>query len=253
MAESAQSYDEFADFYHLIFKDWEESITRQAEVLGGILFQQAGCEFPLRVLDCACGIGTQSLGLASKGFDVEACDISLGAVKRARAEAAKRQLKVMFSVASMTKLDAITSGGFDAVICIDNALPHLEDDELLQSAKQILAKLRDGGSLLGSIRDYDTLMVERPTVEGPSFYSDNGRRRIVLQVWDWLDERRYRLHLYITQNTDSGWVTRHFTTTYRAVLRAELSEILKEAGFKNIRWLLPLSIGFYQPLFVAER
>jgi hypothetical protein len=55
-------------------------------------------------------------------------------------------------------------------------------------------KLRVGGSFIGSIRDYDRAVVERPTTQGPSFFSDSGRRRIVFQIWDWLDERHYRVH-----------------------------------------------------------
>lgn len=252
MAAPADSYDELAARYHLIFEDWETSVARQAAVLEGILLQEAGGRLPIRVLDCACGIGTQSLGLAARGFDVEGCDISSGAIARARTEAATRGLKVPFSVASMLHLDRLTPTGFEAVICIDNSLPHLESDgELLQAAQQIFTKLKAGGSFIGSIRDYDALIVERPTIQGPSFYSDDGESRIVFQVWDWLDERRYRFHLYITRSVPSGWDTFHFTATYRAVLRTELQTILQQAGFAAIRWLLPPQSGFYQPIFVA--
>ena len=250
----AQPYDELAARYHLIFESWETSVAQQAEVLEGILFREVGGKLPFRVLDCACGIGTQSLGLAMRGFEVEGCDISSGAIQRACTEAAKKGLKVPFSVASMLDLDSITPTGFDAVICIDNSLPHLESDgELLRAAQQVFAKLKIGGSFIGSIRDYDALIVERPTIQGPNFYSENGRSRIVFQIWDWLDARRYRFHLYITQSLGSGWDAFHFTTTYRAVLRAELQRILRQAGFVDVRWLLPSQCGLYQPIFVATR
>ena len=254
MADTAQPYDELAAHYDQIFENWEESIARQATVLGGILHNECGERLPIRVLDCACGIGTQSLGLAMSGFDVEGCDISSGAIQRARLEALNRGLRVPFSVGNMLQLSAIPQSRFDAVICIDNSLPHLENDQqLLQAAQQAYGKLRPGGSFIGSIRDYDRLVVERPTTQGPSFYSDGGSRRIIFQIWDWLDERRYRFHLYITRNTESAWQTFHFTSTYRAVLRSELQRILEGAGFVNIRWLSPLDSGFYQPIFVAHR
>jgi len=196
MADSTQSYDQLAAHYDQIFESWEASILRQASVLGGILRRECADTRPIRVLDCACGIGTQSLGLAMKGFEVEGCDISSGAVQRARLEASKRGLSVPFSVANMLQLTALGRSSFDAVICIDNALPHLESDEqLLQAAQQAHAKLRAGGSFIGSIRDYDRFIVERPTAHGPSFYSDRDRRRMVFQIWDWLDERCYRFHL----------------------------------------------------------
>jgi glycine/sarcosine N-methyltransferase len=254
MADPTQPYDELAARYDLIFENWEASIVRQATVLAGILDNECGGRQPLRVLDCACGIGTQSLGLAMKGFDVEGCDISSAAVQRARSEALKRELNIPFSVTNRPQLSAISRSNFDAVICIDNSLPHLESNEqLLQAAQQAFEKLRVGGSFIGSIRDYDRFVVERPTTQGPSFYSDDSQRRIVLQIWDWLDERRYRFHLYITRSTESGWHKSHFTSTYRAVLRGELSDILVQAGFTNIRWLLPSDSSFYQPIFIALR
>lgn len=254
MVDATQPYDELAAYYDLIFEDWEASIVRQATVLATILRNECGYEQRLRVLDCACGIGTQSMGLAMKGFDVEGCDISPAAVQRARSEAQKRGLNIPFSVANMLHLTAMPRSNFDAVICVDNSLPHLESDEqLLQAAQQAYTKLRVGGSFIGSIRNYDPLVVERPTTQGPSFFSDSGRRRIVFQIWDWLDERRYRFHLYITRSTESAWHTFHFTSTYRAVLQNELHDILRQAGFNNVRWLLPSDSGFYQPIFVANR
>lgn len=254
MADLTQPYDELAAYYDLIFENWEASIARQAEVLGGILQHQCGGRRPVRVLDCACGIGTQSLGLAMKGFAVTGSDLSQGAIRRARSEASKRGLSIPFLVANMVQMTAIPDSNFDAVICMDNSLPHLETDEqLLHAAQQAYRKLRPGGSFIGSIRDYDRLVLERPQIEGPNFYSDNGRRRIVFQIWDWEDERRYRFHLYITQSTESAWQTFHFTSTYRAVLPSELQHILEQAGFTNISWLSPSESGFYQPIFIAHR
>lgn len=254
MPYPAQPYDTFAPYYDQIFDDWETSIGRQAAVLASILDRECGDIRPIRVLDCACGIGTQSLGLARMGFEVTGCDVSDGAIQRARSEASKRGLNIPFSVANMVQLSEIAQSSFDAVICIDNSLPHLEtDEELLQAAQEAYGRLRPGGSFIGSIRDYDRLVVERPTSQGPSFYSDSDGRRIVFQLWDWLNERRYRFHLYITRGTESAWRTFHFTSTYRAVLRGEFRRILEQAGFANVRWLSPSESGFYQPIFIARR
>ena len=74
MADPTQSYDELAAHYNQIFENWETSIVWQATVLGEILHHECGDKRPMRVLDCACGIDTQSLGLAMKGFDVVGCD-----------------------------------------------------------------------------------------------------------------------------------------------------------------------------------
>ena len=90
---------------------------------------------------------------------------------------------------------------------------------------------------MASMRDYDRLIKERPVVQGPSFYSDEGRRRIVLQVWDWLDDRRYTVHA---------------AAVYRSLTRHELNTALNDVCFKNVRWLFPAESDFYQPIVLAE-
>ena len=68
MAEGVKHfYDRLASNYHLIFEDWDASIKRQAAALGAILERECGAPSALRILDCACGIGTQTLGLAGLG------------------------------------------------------------------------------------------------------------------------------------------------------------------------------------------
>jgi glycine/sarcosine N-methyltransferase len=174
-------------------------------------------------------------------------------VERTRVEAAKRRLNVQLFVADMLDLTEIPDRDFDAVMCMDNALPHLESDEqLFQAATQIRRKLRGGAIFLGSIRDYDSLVQERPVVQRPAFFSDQEGRRIVHQVWDWSDERRYAFHLYITREVQGGWETQHYVSNYRAVLREEFSRILQEAGFVDCRWILTAESGFYQPIVLAK-
>src|SRR5436309_3564539 len=96
-------YDQLAPFYHLVYPDWQASVAGQAAALDGILRDLCG-EGPLTLLDAACGIGTQTLGLAALGHRVTASDLSPAAVARARREAARRALDVDFSVADLRRL-----------------------------------------------------------------------------------------------------------------------------------------------------
>lgn len=247
------TYDELADHYHLIFENWEASVERQAGILGSLLRRECGLNNASSILDCACGIGTQSLGLAKLGFRVTGCDLSSRAVERALREASRRNLNIPFAVANMLDLSRIGNSRFDAVICMDNSLPHLDDTEqLVQALEQMRSKLRQDAFLMASIRDYDGLMEERPAVQGPALYSDQGRRRIVFQLWDWLDDRRYVFHLYITREVATGWESFHTAGCYRGIRRDELSTFLSRAGFKDARWLMPDESGFYQPIVLAK-
>jgi glycine/sarcosine N-methyltransferase len=253
MPDDAQSlYDQLAANYHLIFQDWNTSIQRQAAIIGLILERECGRPSDVRVLDCACGIGTQSLGLASRGFRVTGCDFSRASVERARKEAEQRNLDLPIFLADMLDLTEIPEESFDAVICMDNALPHLgTDNELLQALTQVRRKLPKGKLFMASLRDYDALVREKPVVQAPVFYRDHGKRRIVHQIWDWIDDRRYTFHLYLTRETENGWDSQHYVSTYRAVLREELDSLLETARFVNSRWLAPAETGFYQPIVLA--
>ncbi|MGA3136167.1 MAG: methyltransferase domain-containing protein [Terracidiphilus sp.] len=248
-------YQELADFYHLIFEDWESAIARQAKILGNLLaLENAGN--PLKILDCSCGIGTQAIGLAAVGHQVVASDLSEAAVRRAQREARQRGLTVSFCVSDMTSLKEIAESGFDVVISMDNALPHLSTEQVVQAAAAIRRKLKPNGLFMASIRDYDALIVERPTIQKPAFFGAPGNRRIVHQVWDWTQntgkDAGYVLHLYITIESEHGWKAHHFVSEYRCLLRDELSAALNEAGFADIRWIMPPESGFYIPVVVAR-
>ncbi len=252
MAERILSfYEPLADHYHLIFEDWNRSIERQAVVLNSLLATQAQGH-PLKVLDCACGIGTQALGLAGLGHQVVASDLSRAAVDRARHEAEMRGLEISFHVSDMTSLTEIAESDFDVVAALDNALPHLTSGQLCRAIAAMSSKLKSNGLFIASIRDYDSMILKRPTTVGPSFFGKHSERRIVHQVWDWIDDARYTLHLYITTQFEQAWTTHHFVSEYRCLLRNELSTVLESAGFREVRWLMPAESGSYQPLVLAR-
>jgi glycine/sarcosine N-methyltransferase len=245
-------YDDLAESYHLMFQDWTQSVQRQAGILGPLIER----EIPtgaLRILDCACGIGTQTLGLAHRGHALVGVDLCEVAIGRARREAQQRNLSIQFKVADMRDLSSLSDAEFDLVIAIDNALPHLlNEEDLALAVQQIAEKLRPGGLFLASIRDYDQIVEQHPALPPPAFFQDGVHRRIYHQVWDWTDDRQYTVHLYITQETDAGWTCRHFISVYRALLREELTAILLQAGFVELSWLMPADSGFYQPLVLAR-
>ncbi|KAF1039114.1 MAG: Glycine/sarcosine N-methyltransferase [Burkholderia lata] len=243
-------YDDMASSYHLIFDDWERAIDRQGAVLTQLLLPPGETG---EVLDCAYGIGTQALGLARAGYDIEGTDLSKLAIERASREAAARGLRIPFRVDDMRLLATCDARRYGAVIAFDNAMPHLDsDDDVAQALAAMHRSLKPGGRLLVSLRDYAKLMVERPSITPPAMFMDNGLRRIVHQVWDWHDDRRYTVHLYITQATSDGhWQSKHFIGRYRGITPDELAAHMRNARFEHVRVLSPDTTGYYQPVVVA--
>jgi SAM-dependent methyltransferase len=223
---------------------------------------------PLRILDVACGMGTQAIGLALRGHEVVARDLSPALIERARHQARRFAVRLDLAVADMRDLSAFVDSttdadGFDAVIALDNALPHLDTDadlELaLRSARQAL---RPGGRYLASLRDYDRLVEERPRLDPPRVLGEGASRRIVLQHWEWdEDGSGYALDHLILRQVGIGdgvgdarsWTLRARRGRYRALRRASLEGAAERAGLTALRWMEPAESGFYQPIFEARR
>lgn len=53
-------YDDMATQYEKLFLDWQSTTREQAVILDQI-FKDNGFDSKAHVLDCACGIGTQSI------------------------------------------------------------------------------------------------------------------------------------------------------------------------------------------------
>jgi SAM-dependent methyltransferase len=245
-------YEDLAEYYHLIFDDWNKSIERQAGILNSLLLAQSPYS-SLKLLDCACGIGTQAIGFAQLGHRVVASDLSRAAVARARIEAKRRGLEIPFFVSDMTSLAEIQDTGFDVVAALDNALPHLTPAQIGQAVRAMSSRLKPNGLFMASIRDYDQIAVQRSAVQEPAFYGREGERRIVHQVWEWIDRERYVVHLFITAQSGETWSSHHFESEYRCLLRRELSSALEDGGLEEVRWLTPQESGFYQPIVLARK
>ncbi len=245
-------YDSFAEDYHLIFRDWWSSAQWQGDVLGSLL-RSRGVAAPATVLDCTCGIGTQALPLAMQGYRLVGADLSARAVERARAEARHREIDVEFLSADVRSLADTVDRRFDAVVSCDNSLPHLlTDADLALALASVRRCLRDRGLFLASIRDYDALV--RDQVQGvvPTMHETEGQQRIVGQAWTWApDHRTVEINLFILQQQESGWAATVRSTTYRALLRHELTTLLASSGFDDIRWSDPHDSGYYQPIVTA--
>jgi glycine/sarcosine N-methyltransferase len=249
-------YDDLAEYYHLIFNDWERETRAQDTWLFFFMSEWMDMTSPLEVLDCACGIGTQAIGMAmrTRRDRVTGTDLSPAAIRRAQREAADRKLEMTFRVEDMRDLSALPAEHFDLVLAVDNALPHLmTEGDLLRAAVEMRTRLKPGGWLVATIWDYDELLKTRPACREPEFFNGLTHRRFVHQVWDWGRGDEYDLHLYLTWASPEGWKTKHFCTRYRALRRETLRRILEEAGFRDISWEGPNHIHFDQLMVRARR
>jgi len=272
--ESVQGfYNRMAGQYHEMFADWQAEVRAQAVALERLLAAD-GPPGPWRVLDCACGIGTQAIGFALRGHCVHATDLSPAPLERARREADAFGVQLSFGVADFLNLAERVPDVFDVVVCADNAIAHLLDDERLTRALAAMrSRLAPGGRLLLTLRDYDRLLdaaagpvdpglpgigqaTDRRLPAGtmPRVFDEADGRRIAFQVWDWDGAgHSYAVHQFFL-NRPAGaddYCVAHHRSRFRALRRAQLEAALHRAGFTLFDWHLPPESGFYQPLVIA--
>jgi SAM-dependent methyltransferase len=244
-------YDRMAGLYHLIFDDWDESIDRQAGQLAAIIEGRWGME-ARSILDVSCGIGTQAIGLAKRGFVVTASDLSDAAIARARTETQRRAVDVDFSVCDMRAAHAHHRTEFDVVISVDNCITHLlNDDDLLLALRQMYASIRPGGGCLLTVRDYDREERGTGLVKPYGVREESGKRYVIFQVWDFVGQV-YDMAMYfvVDDRTSEQLVTHVMRTRYNAVGTGDLLALMRRAGFTSTE---RLDGEFYQPVLVGNR
>jgi SAM-dependent methyltransferase len=245
-----QYYDGLAPYYHLVHKDWEAGMARQAASLDGIMRKQWGGSIS-RVVDVACGIGTQTLGLSEAGYKVSASDISPVSVERAAAEARRKGLDATFGVADMKNATQQHGGDHDIVICCDNSLAHLlSDEEILSAFREFYKCVRPGGACLVSVRDYDLVKKSGSRTRSHGVREENGTRYRLFQVWEF-DGELHDVSMYVIVDDGSGpEQVNVFRTRYYAVSPNRLVELMREAGFSDVK---RIDRQYFQPVIVGTR
>lgn len=244
----ASFYDDMAEYYDLIYPDWEGSMRRHGAVISDMLGRGP---HDARVLDVSSGIGTQALPLASLGCEVVARDLSPGAIRRLQREADERGLQIDAATSDMRDVARAVDGHFDAVISFDNSLPHLlTDADILTTLRGVTDLLAPGGVVLISVRDYEE--VDRsPTSVHPYGERLRGGHRFRLgQTWEWYDAVHYRTTMVVEERRRKVWkeVVRT-AAAYYAITIPRLLELMGQAGLSAERVGEP---PFFQPVLRGD-
>jgi SAM-dependent methyltransferase len=239
-------YDDLAARYHLIYENWDKSVARQGAALDSLIQEH----FPgsRDILDVAVGIGTQTIGLAERGYRVTASDLSPEAVRRARAESESRGLTVPLYVGDFQQLP-VASNGTPVILCCDNSLPHLASPDAIRATLREWNRcLLPGGGCLISMRDYGEPPPTGTREEHPFGERDwNGHRYALRQVWTWHGPR-YDLVLEMTPLDPDAPPLPPIATSYLAIAPARVMELMREAGYDAVQ---RIDGRLFQPVIVG--
>jgi len=136
-------------------QDWKE---QPAPVDMYALLQTHFSDGP--TLDVGCGAGRDVAWLQSNGFDASGVDASDGVLREAR----KAYPHIQFHNATLPRLDELTPGVYQNVLC-ETVLMHLDSGDIPTAIRSLLALLVPGGTLYLSWR----------VTPDASIRDDNGR------------------------------------------------------------------------------
>lgn len=242
-------YDQLSPFYTYLFEDWNASVNRQATILDEVIHKYFG-EHVHSILDAACGIGTQTLGLAQKGFQLTASDISQGEIDKARLEAARRKLDIEFRVADMRNLQQTFQMKFDVVIACDNAIPHLlSDDEIFRAFREFYHITSESGGCIISVRDYDAMERGGRKLYPRHVHVIPQGKIVVFDCWDF-DGDFYDITMYIVEDTGQATAKTNVIRggRYYCVSISKLEKLMQDAGFAAV---ITLRDRLHQPLLIG--
>lgn len=242
-------YDRLSPFYKYIFKDWDVSVDRQAAILDEIIREYFG-ENVRSILDAACGVGTQTIGLAQKGYRVTASDISEGEIEEARLEAARRKLDIVFYTADMRNLQGTFEKRFDLVIACDNAVPHLlSDEDIIQAFKQFFQVTSDSGGCIISVRDYEAMEHGGRRLYPRQVHDVPEGKIVVFDCWEF-DGDYYDTTMYIVQDTGQPVAKTAVIRggRYYCVPISKLEQLMRDSGFRKV---ITLKERYFQPLIIG--
>jgi SAM-dependent methyltransferase len=243
-------YDQLAPLYKYLYQDWDGSLAEQAAILDQVIQEYFDGNIKT-IRDVACGIGTQSLGLAELGYQVWGSDISSDAIQLAIKEAGARDLTIDFSVMDMREID---QGPFDLIIACDNAIPHLlSNREILKTFKTFYNHINPGGGCIISVRDYaqmewrdgETRLVPRRVQEV------RGGRIIIFDLLEFKEDS-YKITIYFLEEMDGQdpKVSAATGGQYFCIEIDKLEYLFLQAGFRKV---VTIRDRYFQPLMVAKK
>ena len=233
-------YDDFSTNYDR-FVDWESRLAVELPFLERKL-QAVGAH---RVLDTACGTGMHAIALAERGYEVVGSDASEGMIEQAQDNAAQAGVDVRFAVAGFGHLaeslisassPATIGGGFDAILCLGNSLPHvLTPEDLTVTVEDFAACLRPGGLLLIQNRNFEPVLARRDRWMPPQTYKQGNREWLFLRFYDFEPDGLLTFSVVqLQREKGEPWSQQVTSTRLRPLTVEELRQALVGAGFEAV-------------------
>lgn len=225
------SFTDIAPDFDRLFDDVNHLINLEGEALDTILRKHTIHS----VLDVACGTGIQSIGLARRGYQVYASDISPRMVRTTRHKAMAENLAIDVRCADFRTLTPWCGQQFDAIISGGNSLPLLKrDEDIERSLHCMLERLKKpGGVGVIGIHHYGLLEQHGKSLLIRRVQTDEISAELLLDVRQFGFQRTRVSYLYL-YSQDRRWRMKVYTKSYLNLSPEDLACRMEQVGFTNV-------------------
>ncbi len=235
MADSCRaSFGDMAKDFDRLFEDVVGLTRREALSLDAVL-KPKGVR---TVLDCACGTGIQSIGLAQLGYQVSASDISPVMLRLLRDKASSLRLTIETKRSDFRSLRAWNGGHFDAVVSCGNSLslvPSLDDVSRALASMLRVTKSPGGLGVIG-VHNYPKLKREGEVLSFRRASNSDAGPEWVFDVRLFGRERVKVTHVFL-HLVGRRWKLKTYTKSYLNLSPADLQATLLRVGYRSGRLL----------------
>lgn len=226
-------YAALAAYYDLLIPDWEAAVRNAGEQLDRIL-RPLGVT---SVLDCTCGTGIHSIGLAQKGYSVTGSDVSRPMLRKARQNAQRTGVAVRWLHADIRSLRAAVKDCFDAVITCGSSLLHLVSPrDLSEALESMFAVTREGGYILTVVASSEKSLKKIYPFMYKQIQLPDGVEVSFFTTTEYGEEAIF-LNLFIVRTVSGNPKVTHIPMRLRLVGQQELQDLLIKVGFVHVKSL----------------
>jgi hypothetical protein len=157
-------------------------------------------------------------------------------IERARANAAAAGVAPSFVVAGFGGAARVVGGGFDALLCLGNSLPHvLTAEDLAATLDDFAACLRPGGLFLVQNRNFDAVLQRQDRWMEPQAHRETGAEWLFLRFYDFEEQDRLRFNVVTLRRlAGQSWEQQVRATRLWAMRAGEVTAALSAHGFGAI-------------------
>lgn len=253
----AAHYDNISKDYEAWYTlDWPQPAYQHGKIINELIHSNA-LEGSLRILDLTCGMGTQSLGLATYGHHLTSIDISKGQLERARSE--EKNFPVAHAInwieGDSTHPTQYVTGTFDVAFSFGTSLPLLGSEQAIEiSMKETFSLLKSGGLLLISMIDHAEVRKTKPYLLETGPLNHNNKKGVYLETANWLDDgKRYQSNIIFVWTSPKHEHAHYSFPPLAAITKDEFIQILEKIGFIDIKFQNVNEVEIQYPIYIAKK